>query len=221
MMRTAAAKRSQKGKRSGQAATHAHAVKAVIQILFATSRAYTIDTLREKLREFYLEETDYEKRAVASLSAVDLVTLLLEASPTLAAVGLQVKLVNGTVQLATCRLENRKLGVFIGTHAPRMGELTPAALEVLACVAFKQPVSQSEIDRLFGNVDKRHLVFVLREAEMVEEFVGDNGRLLFATTGKFLRHFGLKNVGELKAALQEQEALEAGAQRSFMGFLTQ
>ena len=108
---------------------------------------------------------------------------------------------------------------FIGAHAPRITELTPAALEVLACVAFKQPVSQSEIDRLFGDVDKRHLVFVLREAEMVEEFVGDKGRLLFATTGKFLRHFGLANVGELKVALQDEQTREA--QGSFMGFLTQ
>lgn len=49
------------------------------------------------------KETDYEKRALASLSAVELVTALLEASPTLAVVGLQVKIVNGTVQLATSR----------------------------------------------------------------------------------------------------------------------
>jgi hypothetical protein len=34
--------------------------------------------------------------------------------------------------------------------------LTPAALEVLACITFKQPISQGEIDLIFGNVDKRH-----------------------------------------------------------------
>ena len=51
-----------------------------------------LSPLREKLREFYLEETDYEKRALASLSAVELDTVLLKTAPTLAAVGLQVKL---------------------------------------------------------------------------------------------------------------------------------
>jgi chromosome segregation and condensation protein ScpB len=218
-MSAATTRRVQKSKKSGQAAIQAQAVKAVIQILFATSRSYTIDTLREKLREFYLEEADYEKRALASLSAVEVVTALLEASPTLAAIGLQVKIINGTVQLATCRLENRNLAAFIGARSEHTSELTHPALEVLACVAFKQPVSQSEIDRMFGNVDKRHLVFVLREAEMIEEFAGEDGRLRFATTGKFLRHFGLANVGELKAALQEAEAHEASAQQSTMGFL--
>ena len=34
--------------------------------------------------------------------------------------------------------------------------MTPAALEVLACITFKQPISQGEIDLIFGNVDKRH-----------------------------------------------------------------
>ena len=48
-------------------------------------------------------------------------------------------------------------------------------------MAFKQPVRQGEIDRLFGNVDKRHLVFVLREAGMIEEFGGEDKRLRFAT----------------------------------------
>ena len=40
--------------------------------------------------------------------------------------------------------------------------LTPSALEVLLCIAFKQPISQAEIDRLF-DVDKRGLVVKLRD----------------------------------------------------------
>lgn len=41
-------------------------------------------------------------------------------------------------------------------------ELTTPTLEVLACIAFKQPVSQAEIDRLFA-ADKRGLVIKLRD----------------------------------------------------------
>ena len=74
---------------------------------------------------------------------------------------------------------------------------TPAALEVLACIAFKQPISQGEIDQIFGNADKRHLVSVLRQMEMVEEFAGADGRLRFATTGRFLERFGLETLAEL------------------------
>ena len=71
------------------------------------------------------------------------------------------------------------------------GELTQAALEVLSCIAFKQPVSQGEIDQIFGDTDKRYLVSVLRQLELVEEFAGLDGRLHFATTGKFLDRFDI------------------------------
>ncbi len=90
---------------------------------------------------------------------------------------------------------------FIAERAPGgaagVGELTPAALEVLACIAFKQPISQGEIDQIFGDVDKRHLVSVLRALEMVEEFTGADGRLRFATTGRFLERFELKSLADI------------------------
>ena len=82
------------------------------------------------------------------------------------------------------------------------GELTPATLEVLSCIAFKQPVSQGEIDQIFGDTDKCHLVSVLRQLELVEEFAGPDGRLRFATTGKFLNQFGLEALDELRRAIQ-------------------
>ncbi len=193
-----------KRKACGQAAVNAHAVRAVVQILFATGKACTIETLREKLREFYVEEGDYEKRAVASMSAVQLITALLEAGAQLEALGLQIQLSNGTAQLLTAKIENGRLAAFIAERAPvgaRMGEITPAALEVLSCIAFKQPVSQAEIDRIFGEVDKRHLVSVLRQMELVEEFAGADGRLRFATTGKFLERFGLRSLDDLRKQL--------------------
>jgi segregation and condensation protein B len=67
---------------------------------------------------------------------------------------------------------------------------------VLACIAFKQPISQAEIDRLF-DVDKRGLVVKLRELKLVQEFPGADGRLHFATTETFLQRFGLASLGDL------------------------
>jgi chromosome segregation and condensation protein ScpB len=46
-------------------------------------------------------------------------------------------------------------------------DLTTATLEVLACIAFRQPISQAEIDRLF-NSDKRGLVVKLCDFGLVE-----------------------------------------------------
>lgn len=190
-----------KRKSAGQAAVHGHAVRAVVQILFATGKAYTIETLREKLREFFVGEGDSEKRAVAALSTVQLITALLEASPALEVLGLQIRLTNGTAQMFTGRIQNELLSAFIAERVPAssgVGELTQAALEVLSCIAFKQPVSQGEIDKIFGDTDKRHLVSVLRQLELVEEFAGPDGRLRFATTGKFLNRFGIAALEELQ-----------------------
>lgn len=187
----APASRGKRKSGGGQAAINAHAMRAVVQILFATGKPYTLETLRERLREFFVEEGDYEKRAVASMSSVQLITAILEAGPQLEALGLQIRLTNGVAQIFTSKIQNEKLSAFIAERAPvgaaGVVELTPAALEVLACIAFKQPIFQAEIDQIFGNVDKRHLVSVLRQMEMVEEFAGPDGRLRFSTTGRFLK----------------------------------
>ena len=169
--------------------------------MFATGKAYTIETLREKLREFFVGEGDSEKRAVAALSTVQLITALLEASPALETLGLQIRLTNGAAQMFTGRIQNEMLSAFIAERVPASGgagELTQAALEVLSCIAFKQPISQGEIDQIFGDTDKRHLVSVLRQLELVEEFSGPDGRLRFATTGKFLDQFGLDSLEDLR-----------------------
>jgi chromosome segregation and condensation protein ScpB len=184
----------------------------VVQLLFATGKPYTLETLREKLREFFVEEGDYEKRAVASMSAVQLITAILEAGPQLEALGLQIRLTNGVAQIFTTKIQNERLSAFIAERAPvgagGAGELTPAALEVLACIAFKQPISQAEIDQIFGNVDKRHLVSVLRQMEMVEEFAGADGRLRFASTGRFLERFGVGSVEQLRSEMKSTYAAE-------------
>ena len=70
---------------------------------------------------------------------------------------------------------------------------------MLACTAFRQPISQAEIGRLFG-ADKRGLVVKLRDIKLVEEFAGADGRLRFATTEAFLQRFGLASLQELTAA---------------------
>jgi chromosome segregation and condensation protein ScpB len=63
-------------------------------------------------------------------------------------------------------------------------QMTTPTLEVLACIAFRQPISQAEIDQLF-DADKRGLVVKLRDLKLVEEFAGADGRLRFATTAEF------------------------------------
>lgn len=51
------------------------------------------------------------------------------------------------------------------------------------------PSAQAEIDRIFGDTDKRAIVARLRETERVEEFPGPGRRLQFSTTAEFLHRF--------------------------------
>jgi segregation and condensation protein B len=143
-----------------------------------------------------------ELRAVAALNNVELITALLSSNSRLAIVGLQLRIINGVVSLITTEVGNKALARYLSeqTRASGNSGLSTATLEVLACIAFKQPISQAEIDRLF-DADKRGLVVTLRDLKLVEEFAGNDGRLRFATTKAFLQRFGLTSLSELTATL--------------------
>jgi chromosome segregation and condensation protein ScpB len=177
------------------------AAKAVVQLLFSTGKSFTVDGLREKLREFFRQEVRAEMRAVAALSNVELITALLSCNRQLALVGLQLRIINGVVSLLTTEVHNKALAAYLAEQNGANGnsELTTGTLEVLACVAFRQPISQAEIDQLF-DADKRGFVVKLRDLNLVEEFAGADGRLRFATTRTFLQRFGLASLQELTAA---------------------
>jgi segregation and condensation protein B len=146
-------------------------------------------------------------RAVAALSNVELITALLSCNRQLAIVGLQLRIINGVVSLLTTEVHNKALAQYLSEQNGANGNsrLTTGTLEVLACIAFRQPISQAEIDRLF-DADKRGLVVTLRDLNLVEEFAGTNGRLRFATTEEFLQRFGLTSLQELTTASLSDEA---------------
>jgi len=93
--------------------------------------------------------------------------------------------------------------------------LSPAALEVLAIVAYKQPVSKPEIEQIRG-VNSNEIVNSLLE----KNFIGISGKsdtlgkpLLYSTTDEFLRTFGMSNLNELPK-LKEFEEL-AGFENAY------
>ena len=82
---------------------------------------------------------------------------------------------------------------------PREGTLSKAALETLAIVAYKQPITKAEVELIRG-VDVAATLDTLLEWQFVR-VVGRKdtpGRpLLYGTTTEFLRHLGLKRLEEL------------------------
>ncbi len=89
---------------------------------------------------------------------------------------------------------------------PKKYELTEAVLETLSIVAYKQPVTRIEIEKIRGvNSDKS--INKLIEYGLIEELgrLPAPGRpLLFGTTEEFLRSFGVKSIEELPAATPEK-----------------
>ena len=83
----------------------------------------------------------------------------------------------------------------------REKELTKNLLEVLATVAYKQPVTRVEIDQMRGNKSSAEYALTgLLKAGLIEA-VGRKdtvGRpLLYGTTDEFLKKFGISSIEEL------------------------
>ena len=93
-------------------------------------------------------------------------------------------------------------------RTPRKYVLTDAVLETLSIVAYKQPVTRLEVERVRG-VNSDHAVNRLVELKLVEEVgrLDAPGRpLLFGTTEEFLRSFGVRSLDELPSLDADQIA---------------
>lgn len=91
-------------------------------------------------------------------------------------------------------------------------ELSPTALEVLAIIAYKQPVAKTEVEKIRG-VDSSHIVRALMDKRLVK-VAGrseDVGRpVLYATTPEFLEVFNLADLGALPPEHELESMVEDG-----------
>jgi segregation and condensation protein B len=90
--------------------------------------------------------------------------------------------------------------------APRKLSLSDTLLETLSIIAYKQPVTRMEIEKIRG-VSCEHAINRLVEFKLVQELgrMDAPGRpLLFGTTEEFLRTFGVKSLGDLPIADTDQ-----------------
>lgn len=84
-------------------------------------------------------------------------------------------------------------------QAPMQSGLSAAALEVLAIVSYKQPITRAEIDDIRG-VQSDRAVATLVHRQLIREVGRQDapGRpILFGTTDTFLRSFGLNSLSDL------------------------
>ena len=88
--------------------------------------------------------------------------------------------------------------------------LSKVALETLAIIAYRQPVSRSEIEQIRG-VNADYAIDKLLEKELIEiagRSAGPGKPLLYTTSGKFMDYFGLKSMEDLPQLKEFQAASE-------------
>ncbi|QQE72825.1 SMC-Scp complex subunit ScpB [Brevibacillus composti] len=83
--------------------------------------------------------------------------------------------------------------------SPSQSTLSQAALETLAIIAYRQPITRSEIEEIRGVKCEKALntllsKLLIREAGRAE---GVGRPILYATTKEFLEHFGLRELSDL------------------------
>ncbi len=87
--------------------------------------------------------------------------------------------------------------------------LSPAALETLSIVAYKQPLTKPELETIRG-VNSDHIISSLLEKNLItikgrSESIGRP--LLYATTDEFLKYFGLNTLSDLPKPRQLEDIM--------------
>lgn len=126
--------------------------------------------------------------------------------------GFLLKRFGDKVQLATRPLYSEDVVRLL--QPVQQQSLTQAAMETLAVVAYKQPVTRAEVEAIRGVKCDYSL-----QSLMIKGMIDEVGRkdtigrpILYGTTDKFLSHFGIQTLEELPPLPEhdEEAASEAG-----------
>jgi segregation and condensation protein B len=159
-----------------------------------------------------------ELRTVARLSAEEVDARLGDLEVQLQDRGIRLVTSGDRVMLGTSPESGALIARYLGADAVR---LSPAALETLAIIAYRQPVTRGVIERIRG-VDSGHVVRGLLHRRLIHEQgrAESPGRpILYGTSMEFMERFGLTSLDDLppleaeiaaQLAQAEEDARSAG-----------
>tara|TARA_B100000683_G_scaffold135335_1_gene132103 strand:- start:26 stop:640 length:615 start_codon:yes stop_codon:yes gene_type:complete len=121
----------------------------------------------------------------------------------------EIQQVAGGFQLVS----KKEYEIFIRRMLSKSGNLTlsNAALDCLAIIAYRQPISRYEIEAVRG-VDSSGVIKTLLGRELIKIKGRDSGPgrpLLYKTTNKFLEYFGINRLSDLPKLKEISELIEA------------
>lgn len=147
----------------------------------------------------FVAEKPLSRREIGLLAGVDRATVderLGDLEVSLAGRGIRLILAGDRVELATAPEAGALVAKYVGADAVR---LSPSALETLAIVAYRQPVTKAAIERIRG-VDSDYTVRALLHRRLIAEQGRSEapGRpILYGTGFEFLERFGLTSLDDL------------------------
>jgi len=117
------------------------------------------------------------------------------------------KIANGFI-FATTEINAKYVGFLSSEKSKR--RLSQAALETLAIIAYKQPVTKPELEQIRG-VNSDYILNTLLEKNLITitgraETIGRP--LLYGTTIEFLKYFGLYNLSDLPKPREIEEIMK-------------
>ena len=160
------------------------------------SRAASVADLEALLFVAERPLTRAELRSVARLSAEEVDARLGDLEVQLSDRGIRLVSAGDRVMLGTSPESGALIARYLGADAVR---LSPAALETLAIIAYRQPVTRGVIERIRG-VDSGHVVRGLLHRRLIHEQgrAETPGRpILYGTSMEFMDRFGLTSLDDL------------------------
>ena len=149
----------------------------------------------------FVAERPLSRREIAALAGTDRATVdqrLGDLEVSLRERGIRLLTVDDRVELATAPEAGALVARYVGADAVR---LSPASLETIAIVAYRQPVTRAAIDRIRG-VDSDYTVRTLLHRRLIVELgrsAAPGRPFLYGTGFDFLERFGLTSLEELPA----------------------
>jgi segregation and condensation protein B len=176
-------------------------------IIYAAETPITLDQIVQLVRDSLLAEGASDDADVRSRVRAALDELVTDYSAP--DHGIEIRQVAGGYRMSTKPEQHDVVRAFAKSLKPPI-RLSLPALETLAVIAYKQPVTVPEISEIRG-VDSSGVIATLLERKLITT----SGRkavvgrpILYKTTKEFLLRFGLKDVSELPS-MEEFEKLVA------------
>jgi segregation and condensation protein B len=176
-------------------------------IIYAAETPVTLDQLIELVKESVVGEGAADGTEIKSRVRLALEELVVDYYSS--DHGIEIRQVAGGYRMSTKPEHHDVVRAFAKSLKPPI-RLSLPALETLAVIAYKQPVTVPEISEIRG-VDSSGVIATLLDRKLIttagrKAVIGRP--ILYKTTKEFLMRFGLKDVGELPS-MEEFEKLVA------------